>query len=165
MTLDDLNYAEYKLNLISEQELDSTLYLDYWLARFNLALYLRDQTKAKDIYNSHLAPDLKNAEAEKTLNKRRLFKSEKTAKTLSTILPGLGQMYAGKPGHAAISMLLTGGSILYSAVSFTTGYYATAVLTGIPLTVKFYLGGRDNANNIVMRKNNAKRIWLVGNLK
>ena len=165
MKLDKLDYAEFKLNSIPDQELDSSQYFNYWVAEFTLSLRKEDQEMASEIYSMRLERNLGNIEETKWLNKRRLFKSRRTAKLLSTFLPGLGQVYAGRPDQAAISIFLTAGSGLYTAMSFITGYNVTAVLTGIPLTIKFYLGGRENAYNLVDLRNIDHGMRLVENIK
>ena len=63
------------------------------------------------------------------------------AQLYSTILPGLGQVYAGKPGRGLTSFVLNGGTLAFAGISIYTGYYVTATNFGLLPWLKFYKGG------------------------
>lgn len=84
------------------------------------------------------------------------WKKAKKARHLSAIAPGLGQLYVGKFGHSASSVLLIGAFSGYAILSFTTGYPISAILTGLTGAYRFYLGGLRNASSLAQTKNKKK---------
>lgn len=153
ISIEKLDLAEFILENINEVELKNESHRRYWLAQYEIALKREDQELALSVYSSHLQVVNPNEYHLKKLSKKHLFKSPKTAKTLSTFVPGSGQLYACRPDHMIYSLAFIGASTIYTVGSFITGYYVTGVLTGIPVTLKFYLGGRQNAAELVNRKN------------
>lgn len=92
--------------------------------------------------------------------KRNLYRpNPKTAKTLSTILPGFGQMYAGDVKNSLNSLLLTGGFVTLGFVMAKEYTIFDAVLTSLPWFMRYHEGGYKKAYNIAhnkraMRRNN-----------
>ena len=84
------------------------------------------------------------------------LKNPKKAARLSLILPGAGQLYAGKPLAALSNLVLQGGSVWFTVVSFSSGHFLSGIGTGAPMWLRFYLGGAKNARFLV-NKTNAKR--------
>lgn len=80
---------------------------------------------------------LQLADEEKDLG----LKSRTKARRLSKVVPGLGQVYAGKPWRGLSSFLLTTGAAAYGVVTVLQGYYITGSLSGLGLTYRFYSGG------------------------
>jgi hypothetical protein len=84
------------------------------------------------------------------------LKNEKKAKILSAILPGTGQMYAGKIGFGMVNLLAVTGATYFTYWHILHQYYLIAAVTGTGLFGRFYLGGLKTSQSWVQRKNNAK---------
>lgn len=84
---------------------------------------------------------------------RPKFKNPTKAETLSYIIPGSGQLYAGYPGHAITSLLIQGGLVTFTVYSFTNGYFFSGAFTGVALFSFFYNGGARHARDLAVRHN------------
>lgn len=84
------------------------------------------------------------------------LKSEKKAQWLSTFIPGAGQLYAGKPGEAALSVLVQSAGLYFGITSFLQGYYLSAWGVGAGLFGSFHAGGVRRAE-VLVRQLNQKR--------
>ncbi|MFC2111157.1 hypothetical protein ACFLQ5_01755 [Bacteroidota bacterium] len=80
------------------------------------------------------------------------LKSERKARHLS-IVPGLGQIYAGKPLSGITSILLEGLSVAFTTYCFANGIYINGIIAGINYIFRFYIGGIKNSANIVKHRN------------
>lgn len=87
------------------------------------------------------------------------FRSPKLAKTLSTILPGSGQLYAGdwKGGANALFINLTLGYIL--ANNLVDQDYKNFLFNSLFLFERFYSGNRHNAEEAAKKYN--RRLNLI----
>lgn len=76
------------------------------------------------------------------------YKSPTIAKTLSTILPGAGQVYAGdwRNGVNALGLNLATGYLLFGNAA--RGNYRTALLSYFFLFSRYYLGNRNHAERM-----------------
>jgi TM2 domain-containing membrane protein YozV len=81
------------------------------------------------------------------------LKSEKKAQWLSTFIPGAGQLYAGKPGEAALSILVQSAGLYFGITSFLQGYYLSAWGAGAGLFGSFHAGGVRRAEVLVQQLN------------
>jgi len=84
-----------------------------------------------------------------------------TARILSMIIPGSGQIYAGYPGNGLASLglhiLAMGGAI----ISFTQGLYITGWIGGFGLLQRLYFSGIENAEELSKQKNRlSKEIFI-----
>ncbi len=73
-----------------------------------------------------------------------------------SLLPGLGQWYAGYFWKGVLSggiQVLLGGFSIYSLLE---GYFFTGTLTGVALFYTFYLGGARHAEELAHRKNHER---------
>lgn len=84
------------------------------------------------------------------------MKNPDKAMTLSYILPGVGQMYAGYFWKGTVSTLLNLGMIGFSAWSFWGGYYFSGAFTGVALFYLSYNGGIRYAEVLANQYNAAK---------
>lgn len=82
----------------------------------------------------------------------RKIRKPSTAKRLS-VVPGLGQLYAGYPMPALASLMLVAAGGTYTGLSIQQGLYATSVLTGGFGTLLFWTGGSRNAAFLTKRHN------------
>lgn len=92
------------------------------------------------------------------------LKSRRAAKNLS-LIPGLGQAYAGFPAKGTGSLALVAAGAAYAVLSFTTGYPVTAVLTGLGSSAVFFTGGMKYAQHLAARKNETKKNALIKRIK
>lgn len=89
----------------------------------------------------------------KNLNKP----NPKTARILSRIIPGAGQVYAGDIKNGLNSLLLTGSFValgVYMADRYT---YLDAILTSLPWFLRYYKGGHHKAFEIAENKRAKRR--------
>ena len=96
------------------------------------------QLPDQDLYKKKNLPSLKNPTK---------------AETLSYLIPGSGQLYAGYPGRAITSIVLQGGLVVFTVYSFTNGYYLSGAFTGVGLFSLFYNGGAGQARDLAIKHN------------
>lgn len=85
-------------------------------------------------------------------NRPRL-KNIRTARVLSMILPGSGQLYAGSIGQGIAGMVLNAAAAAFTIYSFNAGAYLTSVGAGLSMFVRFYGGSRHNAEKAATKRN------------
>lgn len=83
------------------------------------------------------------------------LKNPKTAAGLS-LLPGLGQLYAGDPADALNAFLLNGSLLAVSTFSLISMDFWTFSLLELPTTLHFYRGNLYNAQKETVQANNNK---------
>jgi len=122
---------------------------------------LEEFDKAKDSFLS-IIPDKKAADKEKIeqlfAKKKNLYRpNPKTAKIMSMILPGSGQIYSGDIKNGLNSVLLTGGFVILGI--YMTEYYTflDAFLTAVPWFLRYYQGGYQKAEKIATHKRDKRR--------
>jgi tetratricopeptide (TPR) repeat protein len=81
----------------------------------------------------------------------------RTARILSSIIPGSGQLYAGNGQEALNSLLLTGGLISLGVVMAIQISYVDALITIIPWFQRYYFGGLENVDELVAHKKAVKK--------
>lgn len=84
------------------------------------------------------------------------MKKEKTAKILSRIFPGLGMLYVGKPGKAAVSAAFNLSLAALAIYGIASERYLLALFTGVPWFLKFNGGGSRYAQRLAREHNNEK---------
>jgi TM2 domain-containing membrane protein YozV len=72
----------------------------------------------------------------------------KTARILSTIVPGAGQLYAGKPGAAATSLVVNGLLGYYVVRTAQTDSWGELTLFALPTFWRYYRGGAAAAGRL-----------------
>lgn len=82
------------------------------------------------------------------------LKKQGTAKILSSIVPGTGQIYAGYFFEGIANASLQGASLLLTAYGIYSGYYITSVVVWFGLFQKFYSGAIIRTEYLVDKKNN-----------
>jgi tetratricopeptide (TPR) repeat protein len=81
-------------------------------------------------------------------------KKPTTAKVLSTVLPGLGQVYAGYPLDGLGALLINGGIFFLFGHTIADGHYPEAALTFLYLVLRFYPGNIYQAGQKAKAYNN-----------
>jgi len=81
------------------------------------------------------------------------FKKLKKAQTLSTFLPGAGQLYAGYLGEGLTNVSLQLAALAFTGYAFLSHYYLTAFIVGYGIFSKFYIGGINRLEYLVNKKN------------
>lgn len=84
------------------------------------------------------------------------LKKIKTARTLSFILPGLGQAYTGKAGMGIVNLSLVALSGAFIYFNFVDEIY-TSSAAGLYLFSYFYIGGINQLNKMVSKRNTTKK--------
>ena len=75
----------------------------------------------------------------------------KTAKILSMILPGLGQLYCGEYLGAVNSLVLTAGLAVLYIITIDKYSFADATISVLPWFQRYYQGGFQNAEKAAIR--------------
>ncbi len=86
------------------------------------------------------------------------FKSESKAKLLSTLFPGVGQMYADKFWQGMANSLLQVGFLGFSIATFQKEYYYSAVLVGLNNFFSFRKGDKIRTHKLIEQYNRKKSI-------
>ena len=84
------------------------------------------------------------------------LKSKDRAQWLSTFIPGGGQLYAGKPLEALVTIVIQGAAIYFGIVSFQQHYYVATWLVGAGLFGSFHMGGVRRSEVLVEQYNQKK---------
>ena len=134
------------------------------IAEFRNVDHLRVENRDTGLFDSrleHVATKL----ADTTLASTPLpLKSPKFAQLLSTVVPGSGQIYAGKPRNGLISLAINATFFYLLADSFVDRRYVDAV--GIYLVgSRFYWGNRHNAKKWAMEHNRDLEMGLIEQLR
>ena len=83
----------------------------------------------------------------------------KTAKIISFIIPGSGQIYTGHVFRGISSLILNGSFAYYTYFSFKNKFYLSGIITGFGVFQMLYFGGARYAFYLA-EKENAKKIML-----
>jgi tetratricopeptide (TPR) repeat protein len=76
----------------------------------------------------------------------------KTAKILSMILPGLGQLYCGEYLGAVNSLVLTAGLAVLYIITIDKYSFADATISVLPWFQRYYQGGFQNAEKAAIKR-------------
>jgi len=90
------------------------------------------------------------------------LKSTNTARKLSRIIPGSGQIYSGNVTEGLFNLLLHSGILAFGIYEAIVGYYVSAYFSGIGILSKFYGGGIRRAIYLT-KKENERRTELFEN--
>jgi len=88
------------------------------------------------------------------------LRSARTARLLSTFLPGAGQVYAGRVGNGSVSFVLNGVVAYALTRSLVRGRWLDAAFV-FALGSRFYFGGRQNAGRFAAEWNQRQRDALI----
>jgi hypothetical protein len=116
---------------------------------------LEDYKKAES-YFLKLVPNnnLAQIEIQKLFGaKKNLYRpNPKTAKTLSRIIPGSGQLYSGDLKNGLNSLLLTGGIAIVGLHIYNKYSLFDSMMSVLSWFNRYYKGGYQNAYNIASQK-------------
>lgn len=93
------------------------------------------------------------------------LKNRRKAYRMSLFMPGLGQMYAGKPWRGITSFVLVTGALTYGVFTVIDGYYVSGVTTGLGLAIRFYKGGARYAAQLADDYNRKKKREYINEMK
>jgi len=82
----------------------------------------------------------------------RRNKNSRLASIMSSIIPGLGQYYSGNFKQGISSQLLLGTVTGVSVLMFENYNPCTAILSSVPMFLRYYSGGIVNAGKCARRK-------------
>lgn len=150
------------LSLNTENSLSKTSVIFYSLLLNNKSNWSESKSNMLFYINSlDLNLQLKNhlIDTLNTMFNKDLFpkiKSVKKARLLSIIFPGMGQIYNGNYGKAAISLALISMSGLLIYYNFNNKAYFSGILSGNALIPLFYFGNVNQMRGLVENKNKIK---------
>ncbi|MCX7729414.1 MAG: hypothetical protein N2203_08085, partial [Bacteroidia bacterium] len=139
-----LHYKAYPLNTIILNELYNWNEAKKLLLKYN-CVYFKDtqqkfihQKNIDSLYNTKNIPKLKNV---------------RKAITLSTFIPGLGQMYSKNYSEGIIAFFTNTSIALLTITGIYYQYYFTSIIAGSSLLAKFYTGNISRAEYSAMKHN------------
>jgi len=156
---------KYDLSLIELINLPENLdkyFSDKRSFYFAITYFGQENFKESETHFLNLVAD-NNFEAKERIKKlfskkKNLYRpNPKTAKTLSIILPGAGQMYAGDVKNSINSLLLTGGFVTLGVFMAQEYTYLDAILTSLPWFLRYHKGGYSRAYSIAHKKRATRR--------
>ncbi len=158
----------YRNALIELMSLDDSL-PEYWQNKkyfyFGITYFgLEDFDKSQNYFVKANATQTNEIEQLFIQNKKVSKINPKTARVLSIILPGLGQLYCGDIRNGLNSFLLTSGFLglaIYTMYSYTV---VEAFLSVLPWYQRYYLGGFQGAMRIAQEKKDQKRAEIFQQL-
>lgn len=155
----NLKYAEIELfNLPANLTLEQERRLRFYTAILNFS---NGKFKESEIAFLSLVEDTlkKQKIRELFLKNEKVSKmNPKKAKVLSTILPGLGQFYAGDVKNGLNSFLLVGGIITWGVLaSFEAVNPWDTFFSMVPWVQRYYTGGIKRAETITLNRIQEKR--------
>lgn len=156
------NYNQALVELMNLPDSTETYFKEKQSFYFAVCYFgLEDFQKSENYFLSLLdTNDLQSREKISTLfsKKRNLYRpNPKTAKTLSRILPGMGQVYSGDLKNGLNSLALTGGFVALGFVMANEYTVLDAILTSLPWFLRYYQGGYAKAYNIAHDKRAMRR--------
>lgn len=125
----------------------ATLYANKW-----------DQAqKAFEVYFLSDPDPAMQAKVDSLINATKDFyyRSPDSARQLSTIIPGLGQMYAGDWGNGINAFIINGSMIVWMGYKIFHRYFSDAWVIYYFLFRRYYFGNIYNAERIAVEKNEA----------
>jgi TM2 domain-containing membrane protein YozV len=155
---DDCSNAELMLGQLDQLVKDTLKQYDYLYLKIIVKNELMqwDESTAllkKYVKHNHVILDEQTQEA---LFKHPKLLNAKTARVISYIIPGSGQIYSGHVFRGLTSIGFQGGSLLYTILAVQNKFYLTGIFTGFGLMQMFYFGGARYAA-FLAEKENAKK--------
>jgi hypothetical protein len=131
---------------------------DFYFAITYYGLEDFEKSEKYFLYLSANKPEVKQ-EIEKLFNSRKnLYRpNPKTAKTLSMIVPGSGQLYAGDVKNSINSIALLGGIALLGIQIYSEYSLFDTFMSAFPWFTRYYKGGFNKAFDIANKKRAIRR--------
>mgnify|MGYP001317257054 CR=1 FL=1 len=144
------NFEILQLNIDSS----SAQFIDYTLLRGMISLGLEEYENAKTSFAYLAQTEAGKLEISMLIdNMQRKFKKPLRARFLSTLFPGLGQIYVGDVKNALNSFVLVAGlSVLLYTTAVSYGFWQ-ATFAVAPWIQRYYFGGGVNASRLAETKN------------
>ena len=123
-------------------------------------LYANKWDHAKEAFEAYFLSDpdpFLQAKVDSLIEETKHFyyRSPESARQLSMIIPGLGQIYAGDWGNGINSFVLNGSMIAWMGYKVFNRYFSDAWVIYYFLFRRYYAGNMYNAARIVEEKNEA----------
>ncbi|MFD2523455.1 tetratricopeptide repeat protein [Emticicia soli] len=161
LILGNFEYAEIELvnipdNLTPEQQRRKTFYSA--LLHFSTEKYEESKKEFLALVDSKNLEAKQNIEELFVKNDKISRLSPKKARILSTILPGLGQFYAGDVKNGLNSLLLTGGIVTWGILAAISSSSPLDIfITMVPWFQRYYMGGYKKAEVIAENQKKKRR--------
>jgi hypothetical protein len=156
--------GDFQKSVYELTSLDSNLSVYFINKRnfyFAVSYFGLEDFKKSEMYFLNLTegrPEAKQ-EIQKLFNSKiKLYRpNPKTAKTLSRILPGSGQIYSGDIKNGLNSIILTGGLALLGVHMYNEYTLFDSFMSVFPWFLRYYQGGYNKAYEIAKRKRTIRR--------
>lgn len=139
-------YSKAQFNWLQLESINEQLSKDALLLKTLLFAKLRKWDESREAFLAYSKDSSDNSLDVFEEIKSMKLKSPEKAENLSYFLPGVGQMYAGKPLRGLTSLTLQSGMLAFAAFNFFNGYYISGTFTGVSLFYVFYMGGARHAS-------------------
>jgi hypothetical protein len=152
--LDEMNYEKMtnyfladQYSFCSEITLDSISSLKYFNEYVTMKLYSLIEIKEWEKCKREMIKLCNCADTAKISEIKRLptaynYKDPEKCRRMSSILPGLGEAYAGYPFKGITSFILNGGFLFFAGYNFYANYFITGIVSGLYPFIKFHSGGK-----------------------
>jgi tetratricopeptide (TPR) repeat protein len=164
---DEFEQAENELTQLNFFIKDSLLANESLILQILVLNELNEWEQAKIFYRNFLAMHQLTYDSLPAYHflDESVFKSRSKAKWVSAIVPGVGQVYAGKFWRGLSNNLMFDGALAYTVLSTLDKYYFSAALTGAALVFRFYTGGIRYSALLADKRNREKSRAINDSIK
>ena len=167
----DFKQCNRYLVTLSKSSLDSSMQSKLDLIGALNSIMLGEMELSKSYATEYVkytsnSPELDLEQVEELYRKRNLpkMKSEKTLFWLG-LVPGFGQMYAGRTGEGITNSVLNLVAFSYGVFQVLNGFYLTGYFVGALSINKLYFGGRTRAENLLEDRNHNELVDFQAEIK
>ncbi len=121
-------------------------YLEGWTDMYTVAARDASSIQEMQLLANTLIHELQE-------NQRPRIKNPERARLYSTLIPGMGYVYAGAAGQGSVNMLSQALSLGTAALLAFNGYYISTFTIGLGLFQSFYFGGIKQSGNLTTARN------------
>ena len=150
------------LVLLSSAELDSAMQVNIFLLGALNSVMIKDFDQSRNYSKKYISSvnfgnELDTVRLSVLFSKKNLpkLKNEKTLFWVG-LVPGFGQIYAGKPGEGITNSLMNAAVFTFGVYQMINGFYFTGYFVGALSINKLYFGGRSRAEYILKVRNQEK---------
>jgi len=146
----DYSEAENDMLQMQFQIQDTNLLQHSWPLQIMILNESYKYEESRALFNKYLEINQLELDLDSMYRPIEVLKNPGTAKLLSGIVPGSGQIYAGGIRQGVSTFMLESTTLVYAWYCFSNKLYAAGVFTAINYFAKFYFGGQKNATHLAL---------------